>query len=325
MSCQVCSDACLQVAGETSYCGDGVVDVADGEECDDGNTEDGDGCSSECAPVDGWRCDDQEPTHCEFIAPCESAEGGCPDLDFVFIEGGAFTMGGMSSISRPAHRVNVPDFELMRTEVTVAQYRACVDAGACDPPNCNRERSGRPPTIIVCNYSQDRDDHPVNFVSWLNARQFAAWVGARLPSESEWEYAARSGGQDIDYPWGDDEASCLHADIWNPNGNPIGFGEQSCGGAGTSAVCSRPEGNSDQGVCDLIGNVREWLQDEWHRNYVGAPVDGSAWGEDTDNGAKRCQRGGYWRSSVRAIFSQTRRGKEPDYDSSTTGFRLARD
>ena len=86
-----------------------------------------------------------------------------------------------------------------------------------------------------------------------------------------------------------------------------------------------PEGNSDQGVCDLIGNVREWLQDEWHRNYVGAPVDGSAWGEDADNGANRCQRGGYWRNSGRSIFAETRRGSEPDSNSSTTGFRLARD
>ena len=71
------------------------------------------------------------------------------------------------------------------------------------------------------------------------------------------------------------------------------FREQSCGGR-HRAVCSRPEGNSDQGVCDLIGNVREW-QTSGDRNYVGAPVDGSA-GEDADNGANRCQCGGYWRT-----------------------------
>ena len=142
-------------------------------------------------PVDGWRCDDQEPTHCEFMAPCESAEGGCPDLDFVFIEGGAFTMGGMSSFSRPAHRVNVPDFELMRTEVTVAQYRACVDAGACDPPNCNREMSGRPPTI-VCNYSRDRDDHLCQFRTLAQCASICG-VGWRSAAQSRSGNTARAG------------------------------------------------------------------------------------------------------------------------------------
>ena len=246
-------------------------------------------------------------------APCGD---NCPELDFVAITGGEFQMGSneLGPQEQPVHPVNISNFELMRAEVTVAQYRACVTANACHPPGCSDFNTiGR---LILCNYSQNRDDHPVNFVSWINAQQFAAWASARLPSESEWEYAARSQGQNITYPWGDDEPTCDHAEF-----DP---GDDSCGANGTSPVCTHAAGHSAQGVCDLVGNVYEWTQDEWHLTYEGAPDDGSSWGEDANNGAGRITRGGSWGAIGINIQAANRGGYEARRRDAFGGFRLAR-
>ena len=234
----------------------------------------------------------------------------CPDLDFVALSGGAFSMGGLADRgdTRPAHNVNVPDFELMRTEVTVGQYRACVTAGACDE------------TLTGNNFNWSAnaaglENHPINGVSWINAGQFASWVGARLPSESEWEFAARSQGQDITYPWGDAEPNCERANINGCDGDD---------GAGTSRVCSHGAGSSAQGVCDLAGNLFEWVEDDFHAPYNGAPDDGSAW-VDNPRGSDRVYRGGSWDHVafyVRAAFR--RRGDPSGARAIGSGFRLAR-
>ena len=315
------TDACTNACAD-ARCGDGFT--GPGEECDDGNGVDTDACTNVCAAAvcgDGIRgpgeaCDGEAgcAADCQSAAPCFAA--GCPDLGFVALTGGAFSMGGLAgqNNTQPAHQVNVPDFELMRTEVTVAQYRACVNAGACDAPNCtDANTSGG---VIVCNYSQNRNDHPVNYVSWINARQFSTWVGARLPSESEWEFAAKSRGQNITYPWGDAAPTCNHADFWINN--------TSCHGYGTSAVCTHAAGNSAQGVCDLAGNLYEWLQDEWHGDYNGAPGDGSAWGADANNGASRVRRGGSWYYNATNMRAAYRNDSGPTDRAFYIGFRLAR-
>jgi formylglycine-generating enzyme len=161
----------------------------------------------------------------------------------------------------PRHQVTVPSFEMMRAEATAGQYAACVAAGMCDTPAPGP----------YCNYGlAGRADHPVNCIEWDKAEAFCAWAGGRLPSEAEWEYAARNGGADVSHPWGDDAATCEKAIM-----NEVGV--YGCGADSTLPVCSRPLGDTVDGLCDMLGNVWEWTADCYHADYTGAPSDGSAW------------------------------------------------
>ncbi|MFI5346775.1 MAG: formylglycine-generating enzyme family protein, partial [Elusimicrobiota bacterium] len=134
------------------------------------------------------------------------------------------------------------------------------------------------------------------------------WAGGRLPTEAEWEYAARSAGKDQIYPWGNEEATCERAVILG------------CGRA-TAPVCSKPAGNTEQGLCDMAGNAWEWVQDWHHASYKGAPTDGSAW---EDAGSERVIRGGSWISTPGSTQSANRRSQVAADRFDALGFRLAR-
>ena len=187
--------------------------------------------------------------------------------DWVLLTGDTFDMGSDDGLDHelPVHPVTVPDFEIWRTEVTVEQYQACITAGACTEPGYDD---------VYCNWNLVGFElYPVNCLDWDQAFVFCEWLDARLPSEAEWEFAARSRGLDIDYPWGDDPADCDLAVMDDPD-----EGGNGCGTGRTWTVCSRsPAGDSDQGLCDMAGNVWEWLQDHYHDSYEGAPTDGTAW------------------------------------------------
>ena len=225
-------------------------------------------------------------------------------IQWVRIPGGTFTMGSGNGDEGPAHSVTIKTFQMAKTLVTVAQYKACVDAGACTAPN-----SGG-----YCNWGvSGRDQHPINCVDWNQAQAFSSWAGGRLPSEAEWEYAAKSAGKERKYPWGDETATCQRA--------VISEGGDGCGKDSTWPVCSKTAGNTEQGLCDMAGNVWEWVQDWYHGSYNGAPADGSAW--ESPTGSYRVVRGGSWNSVAGYARSAYRDNGDPGDRGHGLGFRPA--
>jgi formylglycine-generating enzyme required for sulfatase activity len=232
-------------------------------------------------------------------------------LEWVSLGGGSFAQGNPSATEKmsnetPVHTVTVQDFAILRTEVTVAQYAACVAAGTCSEPDVGARGNWEVPA---------RDDHPINYVDWHQAVAFCRWVEGRLPTESEWEYAARNRGEAL-YPWGDGAATCDCAVMQDESG--IG-----CGRGTTWPVCSKPDGNAASGLCDMIGNLWEWTLDWYHDSYVGAPIDGTARIEP--RGQTRVMRGGalsydaFWnRATARDSHG------DPSYRVFTLGFRCVR-
>ncbi len=266
-------------------------------------------CAPDCAP--GAPCD--QPDGCGRACGCPNEQvcvsGSCLDA-WIAIQGGSFMMGSDSGYDNeaPVHQVVVAWFEMYRSEVTVGQYRACVNAGTCTAP---LDASDYP----VCNWGQPaRDHHPVTCLDWNQASAYCAWLGGRLPSEAEWEYAARGGGREVTYPWGDDAPSCSYA--------VMDYGGAGCGEDRTWAVCSLPAGNTAHGLCDMAGNVWEWVQDGYHPNYIGAPSDGSAWEEPDDT--QRVMRGGDYGNTAYDLRITVRIYGDPGDLYAGVGFRCVR-
>ena len=237
-----------------------------------------------------------------------------PPVEFITIPGGKFTMGTNSGgekfkDARPIHVVTVKTFTMSKTAVTVGQYKECMLKGGCTEPG----------TGGYCNWGvPGRWLHPVNCVDWYQAKQYAKFKGARLPSEAEWEYAATSGGRNQKYPWGNDAPDCNRAVMYGDDGN-------GCGKNSTWPVCSKPAGNTAQGLCDMAGNVGQWMQDKYQDSYVGAPVDGSAFDDANGYGYDQVVRGasfyglGDWH-----LRADHRKSEYPGRRDFNYGFRLAR-
>lgn len=163
---------------------------------------------------------------------------------------------------KASHEVTVPSFVIDKHEVTVGLYKDCVASGQCAIPGtggkCNWDVTGK-------------GSHPVNCINWEEARAYCAWAGKRLCSESEWEKASR-GTDGREYPWGNEIATCEYAVTEDG-----GYG---CGTDSTMPVGSKPAGASPYGALDMSGNVMEWVEDDWHQNYLGAPAGGDSWIDD---------------------------------------------
>ena len=261
------------------------------------------GCDPPCDPTPE-QCGNRVDDDCDGEIDEEGLDSPVC-VDWVPITGGLFMMGsaGGNPDEQPVHEVAVRSYVLTRTEVTVEQYARCVDAGICAAPE----------TGELCNWDRpDRPRHPVNCLPVSDARQFCDWAGGRLPSEAEWEFAARSRGQVGDYPWGHGAP---------PDCTLVSMTE--CGHFGTLPVCSRRLGDSDQGLCDLSGNVWEWVEDCWHATYEGAAgghLGGRAWTENCDS-ALHVTRGGSWGSDGFSLRA-TQRDKV-DHAGHGLGFRCA--
>ena len=201
--------------------------------------------------------------------------------------------------TQPIHEVNVPSFAIMKTEVTVRMYRKCVESNGCTEP----------PNNEFCNWGyMDREDHPINCIDWFQAMEFASWVGARLPTEAEWEYVARGEGGDVMYPWGND----FDATMCNTREEGPGH---------LAPVDYYSEGASPYGVMDMAGNASEWCSD-WHKKGYVENLLPNPTGPQT--GKHRVTRGSSWRYSANMARCAARYWCPPDMRRNNTGIRLVR-
>ena len=261
----------------------------------------------------------------------------CPEM--VVIPAGEFRMGCVSGQNcadreRPVHEVRIgAPFALSVREVTRGQFRRFVDAtshrmsGGCsvlDDDDWQRrdDRGWLNPGF------EQTDDHPVACVSWDDAGAYASWLSRqtgeryRLPSESEWEYAARAGST-AKYHFGNDESELCrygnHADAstdfdWSSKSCSDGVGEM-------TAPVGSYEANGF-GLHDMHGNVWEWAGDCWNRSYAGAPADGSAW--LSGDCGQRVLRGGTWVDDPRFLRTAYRFRRTAGSRIDNIGFRVAR-
>lgn len=218
---------------------------------------------------------------------------------------GSFTMGEDKDYrAKPAHTVNVKAFEIAKTEVTNQQYAECVAAGACTARSTDG-MCGNPDYMSA--------EVAVTCVTWAQAAAFSAWAGGRLPSEAEWEYAARGAGSKRNYPWGNEAPSCDRA-VMYANGKSCSYSPM--------PVCSKPKGNTAQGLCDMAGNVYELTSDWGNTSYTNAPTDGSAWVTGASPN-ERMKRGGAFNTDNVAVWSRFT-GDITTFNDMLTGFRPVR-
>jgi formylglycine-generating enzyme required for sulfatase activity len=207
---------------------------------------------------------------------------------------------------RPIHPVQVQTFEIARAEITVAQYLQCMLANICEVPTSNESNWNIP----------GRANHPINMLSWYDARELAEFMGGRLPTEAEWEYVARYARGNDRYPWGAEEPNCTLANFSEDSSG------ESCTGSGTEPVCSKgAQGESALGICDLSGNLWEWVEDGYTPNYNSSPSDGSA---AEGVGASKVIRGGGWQSGPETLTSTYRLEMSPSIRQSHIGVRIVK-
>jgi formylglycine-generating enzyme required for sulfatase activity/class 3 adenylate cyclase len=214
------------------------------------------------------------------------------------LRGGSFAMGGNEELSeKPVHQVTIKPFAISKFPVSVREWNECAAAKACG---------------FV---ATGKDDAPITNVSWSDAKQYVGWLAEatrkayRLPTEAEWEYAAR-GGTQTKFWWGDQfqsgMANCKNCADIPAAEQPIKVG----------SLKPNPFGLHDMG-----GGVDQWVEDCWHKNYQGAPLDGSAWVEREC--ASHVLRSGSWKNDARSVRPSNRDSYDTNVRYPTHGFRVA--
>jgi formylglycine-generating enzyme required for sulfatase activity len=205
----------------------------------------------------------------------------------------------------PRRTIHLDAFQIDRHEVTVAQYRLCVRDGGCREPGTDPE----------CSWTRgDRAEHPVTCVDWPQAKAYCAWVGKRLPSEAEWEKAAR-GASGRSYPWGEAAPSCQRA--------VMADGERGCGARQSFPVGSRsPRGDGPYGAQDMAGNVGEWVEDWFEERHFQVSPERNPKGPP--QGKFKVYRGGSFQDDAKNVRAAVRDHGLPGYRYFDLGFRCAR-
>jgi formylglycine-generating enzyme required for sulfatase activity/dienelactone hydrolase len=233
-------------------------------------------------------------------------------MTMVHVPGGEFRMGHTWSLEDRVHTVDLDSFWIDQTEVTNAHYRHCVEAGACRAPT-------------TCNWGEptygdaSKTDHPVICVTWQASADYCRWAGGRLPTEAEWEYAAR-GPQATLYPWGDDlDGALLNSCDVNCPHEDQRAADVDDGHALTAPVGSYPGGASWCGALDMAGNVWEWVAD-WHGPY---PLTRQTNPTGPESGSEKLIRGGSWYENDEYGFfrADNRHPFEPQDYNHLIGFR----
>jgi formylglycine-generating enzyme required for sulfatase activity len=218
---------------------------------------------------------------------------------YVFVPAGEFTMGSPDSTVRadeyPQHTIHLDAFWVMQTEVTNAQYAKCVAAGACSAPHNRRWQNAA--------YA----DHPVTDINWNQAKAYAQWAGGRLPTEAEWEKAAR-GTDGRTYPWGNEQPNQSLVNCCNFISD-------------TTPVGSYPAGASPYGALDMAGNVWEWTADWYNGGYYNqSPVQNPT---GPASGNARVSRGGSAWNDASVVRVAFRGWNFPNLRDRYNGFRVA--
>jgi formylglycine-generating enzyme required for sulfatase activity len=220
------------------------------------------------------------------------------------VPAGNFMMGESgNSDEKPIHQVYLGSFYMDKYEVTNALYKACVDAGGCTLPEqmMSYTRSSYYGT-------SEFENHPVIYVSWNNAIAYCQWRGANLPTEAQWEKAAR-GTDGRTYPWGEG-IDCDKANYSNCKGD-------------TASVGNYESGKSPYGIYDMAGNVLEWVKDWYDGLYYQSSLSSNPMGPDS--GRYRVLRGGSWDSADVDVRSANRSLNAPYDMNYLIGFRCARE
>jgi formylglycine-generating enzyme required for sulfatase activity len=229
----------------------------------------------------------------------------------VDVPAGEFLMGSPGSNvlanndEKPQHSVYLDAYWIDQTEVTNAMYARCVNAGACQPPASTQSKARE-------KYYGDStyDDYPVIYVSWNDAKAYCGWAGRRLPTEAEWEKAARGTDGRV-YPWGNQYPSLTLANYKSVESNQVD----------TSEVGHYPAGASPYGALDMAGNVWEWVNDWYGANYYTLSPASNPPGPAT--GTERVLRGSSWEAGDWALRTVNRSHSELVSSLEGVGFRCA--